>query len=221
MGIRKRITKKKTTNQIKLSAKRQEKINRILAQSAQMFASKGYAQTTIRDISRAVCINQGVLYQYIKNKEDILINILFIFHDQWQAHLIKEGIYNIQDPDKQLRAAIRQSVEYLNMHSDESLIVYQESKSLPKYAMEYFMKKELNFVNFFARIIKNGIEQNVFDVEDPFYAANMILYQLNIFNIRKLYMQNKYSKKNVEGLTEEYVLKSVLNSTVFVEALSV
>lgn len=45
-------------------------------QAARLFAKKGYANTSIRDISEALNIQKSSLYHYFKNKEQLLYEML-------------------------------------------------------------------------------------------------------------------------------------------------
>jgi len=47
----------------------------ILDAALRMFASKGYAGATVRDIARAARVAEGTIYNYFKNKEDVLVHI--------------------------------------------------------------------------------------------------------------------------------------------------
>jgi AcrR family transcriptional regulator len=50
--------------------------NEILRAAAQVFAQKGYAATTTREIAAAADIAEGTLYNYFEGKRDILISII-------------------------------------------------------------------------------------------------------------------------------------------------
>jgi len=47
---------------------------KILAQSLKLFASKGFKETTVRDIATAVGLQQGALYNHFKNKDGSLLH---------------------------------------------------------------------------------------------------------------------------------------------------
>lgn len=74
-----------------LAQKRQQQI---LQAAAQVFAEKGFAGATIRDIARAAGVSEGSIYLYFKNKQDLLV------------HLPRQFI---QPPVDTLRAASRQA----------------------------------------------------------------------------------------------------------------
>lgn len=52
-----------------------ERQQQILAAAAQVFAVKGFAGATIRDIARAARVSEGSIYLYFKNKQDLLVHL--------------------------------------------------------------------------------------------------------------------------------------------------
>jgi AcrR family transcriptional regulator len=72
----------------------------ILARALELFASKGYKETTVRDIAAAVGLRQGALYNHFDNKDAILTAlvdqlmssaIVTIFEEKEPAELYKRG----------------------------------------------------------------------------------------------------------------------------------
>lgn len=57
-----------------------ERWRKILDAAAEIFATKGYEATTIRDIAEAAGILGGSLYYYISTKEDLLFALIEDFH---------------------------------------------------------------------------------------------------------------------------------------------
>lgn len=53
----------------------EERRKQILAAAAQVFAAKGFERATIADIARHAGVAEGSIYNYFKNKDDLLISI--------------------------------------------------------------------------------------------------------------------------------------------------
>lgn len=58
---------------------KQEKLDRILAAARDLFAAKGFSETTTQEIAERADIGTGTLFLYAKTKEDLLI---MVFHDE-------------------------------------------------------------------------------------------------------------------------------------------
>jgi AcrR family transcriptional regulator len=68
-----------STERTRLQGRRQRRVERrraeILAAAAQVFAEKGYASTTTREIAQAADVAEGTLYNYFGGKREILLAI--------------------------------------------------------------------------------------------------------------------------------------------------
>jgi len=58
-------------------------------------------------------------------------------------------------------------------------------------------------------MIRRGIERGIFRVEDPFFAANMIVFQMSVSPLRGWNLRDKYSYEEIVRLTENYILETI------------
>ena len=152
--------------------------SKIIKKATRLFNKKGYAQTTMRDISTATGINLGNLYSYISSKEDILCLSFEIYHDPAIEWFEREGILKIEDPKEQLKTALHQMLAMIHDVMKDVLMMYRETRVLPHKYLKIVLKKESDLVTIFEDIIARGAKQKVFNVKDPFFAANMLVFQL-------------------------------------------
>jgi TetR/AcrR family transcriptional regulator, cholesterol catabolism regulator len=199
-----------TLSKIKNSDLVQNKQLLIAKKSAKLFIKKGYAQTTIRDISKATGLAMGNLYDYIKKKEDILCLVFGVYHQIVEVSSYGPEITAIEDPLKQLRTNIKISQKNAREFQDEIVLMYRESGLLPKKYLEMTKKEELKQIGKMEAIIRQGVEKGVFKVEDPFFTATLIFFLLAAPALRGWTFQQKYSEKKVDRLMEDFILKSIL-----------
>jgi AcrR family transcriptional regulator len=191
----------------------QEAVNKrqaqIVKKASRLFIKKGYAQTTMRDISKATGINLGNLYNYISSKEDILCLAFETYHDPAIAWLERKGILTIEDPKEQLQTALHQMLVMTHDAMNDILMMYRETRVLPPKFLKIVLKKESDLVDFFAKIIARGVEKKVFHVRDPYFAANMLVFQLSLYPLRSWNLK-RYSREDFLALTEETILKAII-----------
>ena len=72
---------------------------------------KGYAQTSMREISKATGIDIRNLYYFIKSKEEILFLVIEMIHRREIELFEKQGFMSIDDPVSQLRTVIREFMD--------------------------------------------------------------------------------------------------------------
>jgi AcrR family transcriptional regulator len=196
--------------QIKNNKLVQRKQLRIASGASRLFFKKGYFRTSVREISKATGLTIGNLYDYIRRKEDVLYLVFDVFHSMWVDSLQKEGVLEIEDPVKQLRAAIQKTLEFVNKNEDLVLLLYTESKALPKSLLKSILEKESGFVKCFERNLANGAKKGIFRIKDPFLLANIIVYLLLIWPLRGWNLKKSYTKEKINEHITQFIMNSVL-----------
>lgn len=199
----------KKTNQNGVEQIYSKKLLHIAEKSTKLFIKKGYAQSSMREISKVTGVNLGNLYNFIECKEDILGVVFDIFHNPEENWYNRYDIENIDDPEEQLRTAVNKALEVACKNQHEIVLMYREFKALPQKWTKKVLQRESNMVLFFEQILKRGMEKHIFSIEDPFFAANMIVYQVSMYPMRNWNLK-KYSEPEALKLIEDYIIRPVL-----------
>lgn len=178
--------------------------------AAALFIKKGYQQTTMREISRATGMAMGNLYDYISKKEDILCLVFDVYHQIVEESSMGPKIMAVEDPVERFRINLRVSLKNIHEFQNEILLMYRESRLLPKKDLERAKKMELEQIGHMERLIRGGVKQGLFKVKDPYFAASMIFSQLALPALRGWTFSGKYSRKKIDRLIEDSILKSIL-----------
>ncbi|EXG82402.1 TetR/AcrR family transcriptional regulator [Cryptosporangium arvum] len=116
-------SKRRATSQKSLGRR-----SELLAIAAEMFATRGYAQTTVRDIGDAAGILSGSLYHHFDSKEAMLDEILRDFmgslHSAFAAIAAEE-----EGPRQVLEGLIRYSIATIH-DRPHAVALYQNESSL-------------------------------------------------------------------------------------------
>ena len=105
------------------------KLDRLLSASADLMASRGYSQTSIRDVATATGFSLGGMYYYFKNKEDLLFKIqqrTFSTLLEVQENEVAAG----GEARSRLRRFIRNHLAYFTSHFAELKVCTFELESL-------------------------------------------------------------------------------------------
>lgn len=199
---------KKVRTQVKDSERVRKKHLQIALGAAKLFIKKGFNQTSMREISKATGITIGSLYDYIAKKEDILYLVFDVFHSTWINALKERDILEIGDPAEQLQTAFRQMQELVNGYREMVLLMYAESKSLPKDFLKLTLARESGLIEFFEGILKRGVRQKVFQIDDPFFMANVIVYLLSLVPLRGWNLR-QYSPGQITQLLESMIWRGI------------
>jgi AcrR family transcriptional regulator len=182
----------------------------IVKKATRLFIKKGYSQTTMRDIARATNINLGNLYNYIDSKEDILCFSFEDYHDPAMEWFEREGIMKLDDPRQQLEKSVRRMLVMIYDVMNEILMMYRETRVLPPKFLKIVLQKENDLISVFEKIIAGGAAKKVFHVRDPFFAANMLVFQLSLFPLRSWNLK-KYTREEYLDLAQETIIKAIIS----------
>ncbi|MFL6089934.1 MAG: TetR/AcrR family transcriptional regulator [Aeromicrobium sp.] len=98
----------------------------LLRIAAQLFAQRGFRNTTVRDIADAAGILSGSLYHHFDSKESMVDEILQTFQNELFAGY--DEILSSEAPARErLESAVRLSFEALDLHHDEVAIFQNEA----------------------------------------------------------------------------------------------
>jgi hypothetical protein len=128
----------------------------------------------------------------------------------WVNRLEEQGVFEIEDPVEQLKTAIQKMLELVNDNREMVLLMYTESKSLPKYFLKIILENESGLVECFEKILKKGVERGVLKIKEPFLLANIIIYLLSIEPLRGWNLRRKYKVDQITNLINEFISTSVL-----------
>ncbi|WP_438318961.1 TetR/AcrR family transcriptional regulator [Sporosarcina sp. FA9] len=172
--------------------------NQMIQGSVKLFKEKGFHRTTTREIAKEAGFSIGTLYEYIRTKEDVLFLVCDSIYDEVNNRLsalsLTDGTLN------GLKLAIRQYFSLIDDMSDEFLVMYQESKSLPKDALQYVLKKEMLMVALFENLLELCVKSEELRLEKKNInlAAHHIVVQGQMWAFRRWALSANYS-------IEEYI----------------
>lgn len=179
------ITEQKIKSPELVKAKREQ----ICRAAEELFAEKGYHKTSIRDIAKKSGISIGSLYDYIRNKEDILYLLANEFYSNLREEVIKVTNGD-NDPLHDLEGTLETMLRVVDRFQEYTLFTYRDSKYLKKGDLIDIIEQESFFNKTFTEIIKKGIEQNVLETKEPEIISNMLTilthsWALKRYNLKK------------------------------------
>ncbi|MCJ8499197.1 TetR/AcrR family transcriptional regulator [Desulfatitalea alkaliphila] len=186
----------------------QKRRTQIIEKAAKLFAQKGYAQTSMREISKATGIDLSNLYYFIESKEEILFRVFEMIHRPESSVFENPAIMGLEDPAQQLRAVIREMMRFSFRYKEEVLLLYRESKQLPKMLRKEILIRENGFIREIEAILRKGVEKKIFVMEDPAFTADMIAYELSFFPLRSWNLKH-ISKEALIQRVEAHIMGAI------------
>jgi TetR/AcrR family transcriptional regulator, cholesterol catabolism regulator len=105
--------------------------NQMIKGAIALFKQKGFHRTTTREIAKASGFSIGTLYEYIRQKEDVLYLVCDRIYDEVRERMEKD-IDTHQGTLESFKLAIAYYFKVVDELQDEVLVMYQEAKSLSK-----------------------------------------------------------------------------------------
>ncbi len=150
-----------------------DKKKRIIEIAEQLFAQYGFLKTTMEDIAKKAHMGKSSVYYYFKSKDDIFAEVIRKDTINFQQKL-DDAVNRADTPENKIRAYVITRMTHLQDLSkfystltDEYLDHYLFVEEARKDFYEYENTVLKN-------ILKEGIEQNSFDVDDVVVISRMI-----------------------------------------------
>jgi AcrR family transcriptional regulator len=132
-----------------------------------LVGEKGYAVTSVQEITEAAGVTKGAFYHHFESKEELLRLILDEFLD-YQLAILKMALDSDEDPAIRLRELLRALLASTAKYMANVTVFYQERRYLTGAHYKAMKRKRDEFDRLFLHVIELGIEQGVFrDDLDP------------------------------------------------------
>ncbi|NYF23468.1 AcrR family transcriptional regulator [Sporosarcina sp. JAI121] len=208
------MAKREVKSSVKDESLIEKRREQMIRGAVKLFKEKGFHRATTREIAKAAGFSIGTLYEYIRTKEDVLYlvcdSIYNEVHDRLSALPIQEGTVD------GLQVAISQYYHLIDDMSDEFVVMYQETKSLPKDALQYVLTKEMEMVSLFEKLLQacaNSGELRI-DGEEVGIAAHHIVVQGQMWAFRRWALHKNYSIEDYIRVQTDQLFKGLIGGQV-------
>lgn len=186
-----------------------ERRAQIIRGAQELFVRKGFHKTTTREIARECGLSIGTMYEYIQSKEDVLYLVCDHIHSELEARL-KEALSATETGRDSLMNAMVQHFKVMGELADWVLLIYQETKSLPKKARRAILQREKEITALFEEILERGIRDKTLRLDPssvPLMAHNiMVLGEMWTFRrwaLAEQYTLEDFTRRQIAWLLRE------------------
>ncbi len=143
-----------------------------------MFKTKGYSATSMRDIASEVGIEAASLYSHINSKELILMRICFRMAKAFISG-INDAINTEASIEQKFKNAVINHVNIITSDIAASAVFWNEWRHLSEPLLSDLVSMQREYEQTFKSIIEQGVEEGVFEVRDASFAVMAMLSSLN------------------------------------------
>ena len=183
-----------------------------------LFKEKGFHRTTTREIAKASGFSIGTLYEYIRTKEDVLYLVCDSIYDEVHARFdaldIEKGSLEV------LVTAIGHYYGLIDDMQDEFVVMYQESKSLPKDALQYVLNKEMEMVSLFEGLLADCAESGELKLtpKEITLAAHHLFVQGQMWAFRRWALRD-FTIEEFTKLQTQFLLQGMAGKKISIQGV--
>lgn len=181
----------------------------ILDAATSIFAGIGYEKARIQDVARSAGVADGTIYQYFRNKQEILFTIP-IEKTEELLSIQSEHLGGIKKPDFKLRVLISDYLKFFDDNKDYASVVLFELRynryfySSPAY--ELFRK----YARTFYDIIAEGIKLKHFrESVNPYLAVQMIFGIMDHSLLTHVLFKKPTSMINIQDTVYGFIIHAL------------
>jgi TetR/AcrR family transcriptional regulator, cholesterol catabolism regulator len=148
----------------------------IVEAATRLVARQGFARTVVRDIAGEANISVGLVYEYVRSKEDIL----FLIYEHWSAVWrdgLEQALAQSQDPLARIEDAVNFLVKTSDEYADVTQLHYREGDNLSEPGRELATQAERQMRDQLVEPINGAVAGGLLrpDTDALVVAASLIL----------------------------------------------
>jgi AcrR family transcriptional regulator len=152
---------------------RKNRRKQIFTIASELFLKKGFNETTMQDIAEANRMGKSTLYDYFKDKDEVLLFFLEeemkILNEQSQAVIEKE-----KDIHTRLKKIIKIRLDFYKNKSSIALLLIYQAQRLSQQSINRWMERREEYLSILQKIINEGTENGIFREVNPRFAAQSL-----------------------------------------------
>ena len=173
-----------------------EKKEKIIESGFNLICKNGYYNTNTAEIAKAAGVSTGIVYQYFKDKYNILIEGLEKYGDNIFFPMLKTKDIKFEKSD--FDKLLKKMINYYISNHKVSNVAHEEIMSMvhsDKRVAEYYYKRELEMTN----SLKNILLDNGFDKKDLTEKVHIMMGLID--NLCHEVTYHKHSDMNYDIMT--------------------
>jgi len=187
----------------------EERREQIVKAATKLFSEQGYYLTTIQDIAREAGISVGLIYQYFKDKDDVLYLTLKLVLETYEK-VIPAALEGAEHPLERLCLAIGAYCRVVDRLRDATVLTYRSTKSLRADRRTFIKEGETRTNRLLEGCLRAAIAAgHVRPINDSLLVYQYVLYShawaLKQWALRGRYSLEDYIEEGIKLLVEPYL----------------
>jgi len=187
----------------------EERREQIVKAATKLFSEQGYYLTTIQDIASEAGISVGLIYQYFKDKDDVLFLTLKLVLETYEK-VIPAAIEGAEHPLERLCLAIGAYCRVVDRLRDATVLTYRSTKSLRADRRTFIKEGETRTNRLLEGCLRAAIAAgHVRPLNDSLLVYQYVLFShawaLKQWALRGRYSLEDYVEEGIKLLVEPFL----------------
>lgn len=184
----------------------------VVRAAVKLFSAQGYYTTTIQQIAREARVSTGLVYQYFRDKDDVLLLALKLVLDSYEQE-IPRRLEGIAHPVERLREAIRTYCGIVDRWRDATVLTYRSTKSLRVDRRALIMEAETRSNRILEACIRACVDAgHMRSVNEHLLAYSYVMFchawALKHWALRDRYSLEEYVREGLQLLLEPFLTET-------------
>jgi len=178
------------TKRRKLSADRKRRL--IIESAERIFATRGFHDTTVADISHDSGVHEASIFQYFKTKENLIVTVPKRHLKETLAG-ITEHLQGMKGAEPKIRKLLWHQLRDLSVNKNYTSILLRELRTLPAFYQSPAYEMIRKYSAFAVEAIREGIRDQEVDAEiEVILVLEMIFGAIDSIVLRWLFFGDPY-----------------------------
>jgi AcrR family transcriptional regulator len=184
----------------------------IVTAATTLFASQGFYRTTIKEIAKKAGVSPGLVYQYVREKEDVLLLVLLGVVDAY-AREIPLATAGINDPLERLTATISAYCHVIERHRAATILAYRSTKSLAPEKRAIIQRREIETNQLISSAISACIKAGYVRKVDLDVATYQIVMAAHGWALKSWYFKTRMSVDEYVDANIDLIFSGLLTTS--------
>jgi AcrR family transcriptional regulator len=191
------------------SQEHRETANKILEVASKMFAEKGFANVSVRDICRETGTTAPVIYYYFGNKKGLFDAVARkqISMDDFIRKLSANS--NVPDPRRGLEAFVSTYLSSFPEHTFDIGLYMRDSATLDKHSAEMVSQDLERIRSLAVQLVDRSISKGYFRRADSKLAADCLLGMLNRVIFQHIHFAKTSDRETYSRFVTDFFLRAM------------
>lgn len=170
----------------------EERRGQIVRAAVKLFSEDGYYTTTIQQVARQAGISTGLIYQYFRDKDDILFLSLKLVLDAYEQE-IPSQLEGVSDPVERLGVAVWAYCHIVDRLREATVLAYRSTKSLRPDRRVLIKDAETRTNRLIEKCIKACIDANCMQEVNAYLLAYQLVTFAHSWALKHWALSERYS----------------------------